>query len=613
MDQDNSSSDNSESASNHESDEESDYPALPKRLANAEIRAGKECEAPTIIHATKALQDLKTLLKPPRKTGRGYVDPDINPFIRVRMEGMQAMLNFFITKQSTTFDAWGKSSLQAAIGLGHGTDCARQLRKLCRQFIDFRDLFPINPFGHWNKSMLSNEDLTNEINLYLMELDKNISASKLVEFLGRPDVRSRHEIEKTISERTAQRYLKSLGYHWSTPKKGQYADGHEREDMVYYREKIFLPEWMKIAQRMESWSKENLPEFGPRMPGAEVVVRFHDETVFYAHDRRKKGWYHKDESAKPYVKGEGASLMVADFVSAKFGWLRSHNGTKTARRVIKPGKNKDVYYSSEDICDQAEEAMAILQEFYPQYEHVFIYDNATTHLKRPADALSARRMPKNIPKAGTNWGVETTKRNPITGKIEYNSDGSPAKIKIRMSDARFADGTPQPLYFPEGHQHAGLFKGTAVILEERGFESMNKVRAECKNFKCLPDATSCCCCRILYNQPDFIDVLKQPANPKGVEYYSCQNFIVNLTLSSSVGVMLNEFIVLIPIHHKRTYFNKMLCKPLKVFHLKLCGGLPTDPITLWMLISVDSMGDRQPGLQGNTVVIEYYLTTSWKN
>ena len=54
----------------------------------------------------------------------------------------------------------------------------------------------------------------------------------------------------------------------------------------------------------------------------EVIVWFHDETIFYAHDRRKKGWYHKDAPAKPYTKGEGATVMVANFVSAKFGWNR---------------------------------------------------------------------------------------------------------------------------------------------------------------------------------------------------------------------------------------------------------------------------------------------------
>jgi hypothetical protein len=114
---------------------------------------------------------------------------------------------------------------------------------------------------------------------------------------------------------------------------------------------------------------------------------------------------------------------------------------------MKPGKNKDGYFLSEDICNQVSEAMDIARQHYPQYEHIFIYDNATTHLKCAPDALSASRMPKNTPKPGTNWGVETIKKDPVTGRIEYKTDGSPMKIKVRMADAQFPDGTSQPLYF----------------------------------------------------------------------------------------------------------------------------------------------------------------------
>jgi hypothetical protein len=35
-----------------------------------------------------------------------------------------------------------------------------------------------------------------------------------------------------------------------------------------------------------------------------------------------------------------------------------------------------------------------------------------------------------------------------------------------MGDGKFADGSPQSLYYPEGHKHAGVFKGMGVILEE---------------------------------------------------------------------------------------------------------------------------------------------------
>jgi hypothetical protein len=174
--------------------------------------------------------------------------------------------------------------------------------------------------------------------------------------------------------------------------------------------------------------------------------------------------------------------------------------------LFKPGKNRDGYFSNEDIQDQVQAAMDILQEFYPQFDHVFVYDNATTHLKRLEDALSARRMPKNIPKPGTNWGIEVTKRDPVTGKPVCKPDGTHEKVKIKMKDTILPNSMVQHLYFPEGHPRAGVFKGMAVLLEERGFGEMSKMRAECKKFQCKAGATDCCCRRILYTQPDFANV-----------------------------------------------------------------------------------------------------------
>ena len=258
---------------------------------------------------------------------------------------------------------------------------------------------------------------------------------------------------------------------------------------------------------MLNWADGDIPEFGPAVPGQRIITWFHDESIFYAHDRRKKGWYHKDAAAKPYAKGDGHSLMVADFVSADFGWLLSPDGKQSARRILKPGVNRDGYFTNDDILKQVEEAMSIVKECQPlaEYNHVFVYDNASTHLKRRDDAISARRMPKGTSKPGTNWGVEVKKHDPTTGKVIYKN-GKPEKVKIRMGNAQFADGTPQPLYFPENHERAGAFKGMAVILEERGFQNVQNLRAECPKFKCPPNAPMCCCRRLLYNQPDFANV-----------------------------------------------------------------------------------------------------------
>ena len=431
---------------------------------------GKLREAPTQLIAKKALDDLQKKLWPRRKKGSGYTDPGLDIFVRTRMEGMQAMLNLYTSPQSFTFDKWGASSCQAAITLGRGVYCARQLRKLNCQFIMDHTLLPINPFSDWNESMLVDEDLVSDINLYLQELGSNgIMAQKIVGFLAREDIREKHGITKTISETTAQRYLKTLGYCWSGAKKGQYADGHERDDVIWYREKKFLPQWKDISSKMHNWTKDNLPE-DPSLPGHIIIVWFHDESIFYAHDRRKRAWYHKDALAKPYAKGDGASLMIADYVSADFGWLQSPDGQKNARQIMRPGKNKDGYFSSTDIQEQANSAMDILTEYYPEYDHVFIYDNVSTHLKHVEGSLSARKMPKK-PTFDRNWGVEVTKRDE-SGKLVYKPDGTLIKIKIKMRDAQFTDGKPQPLYFPEGHKHAGIFKGMAQILEERGFQNI---------------------------------------------------------------------------------------------------------------------------------------------
>ena len=112
---------------------------------------------------------------------------------------------------------------------------------------------------------------------------------------------------------------------------------------------------------MATWDKD-LKEHLPSGEGRRVVVWFHDESVFYAHDRWKKGWYHKDASAKPYAKGEGKSLMVVDFVLADFGWLASPDGRQLVQHLFRPGVNQDSYFTNEQTIKQVDEAIDILQE-----------------------------------------------------------------------------------------------------------------------------------------------------------------------------------------------------------------------------------------------------------
>jgi hypothetical protein len=133
-----------------------------------------------------------------------------------------------------------------------------------------------------------------------------------------------------------------------------------------------------------------------------------------------------EETAKPYAKGEGPSQMVADMVSADYGWLHSPDGSETARVLFKAGKNRKGYFTNEDILDQANNAMDILEQHFPNEDHVLVFDNATTHTKRADGALSASKMTKN---ASEKFLVEVNVRNEA-GQLVYSPDGKIMKQKI---------------------------------------------------------------------------------------------------------------------------------------------------------------------------------------
>jgi hypothetical protein len=203
--------------------------------------------------------------------------------------------------------------------------------------------------------------------------------------------------------------------------------------------------------------------------------------VFYANDRRERCWVPDMETAVPKPKGEGASLMISDFVSADYGWLRFPDGKGSAHIVIRPGANRDGYFTNSGILAKATIAIDIVQKCCPHDNHIIVFDNAPTDLKRSDTALSARKMPRGMSKLDKNWLVETPSLNELDKPL-YGLNGKKLMKKVPM-----ADESPQSFYFPEGHQSAGYFKGMKVILEEQGLASRSAVSSEsASNFVVLP-------------------------------------------------------------------------------------------------------------------------------
>ncbi|OAX33831.1 hypothetical protein K503DRAFT_836237 [Rhizopogon vinicolor AM-OR11-026] len=411
---------------------------------------------------------------------------------------------------------WSNAALQTAQFVGKGPYLSRKLRVWSKAYIEDRENLPLSKSSQeWSNSRIEDEDLKEELRIHLQSLGKYVTASALVKYLAKPDIQLRYNLSQTISLKTAERWMMSCGFRWTTAQNGQYIDGHEREDVVDYRQNRFLPAWYALDSKTRKWSTIDVTQLDEEqtITGRHTVVWFHDESTFYAHDRRKKRWVHKDEKSTPQPKGQGLSLMVADFVSADYGWLRSRDGMQSARILFRAGKARDGYFSNDEIIRHAEKAMTILEKDYPDDDHVFVFDNATTHLKRADDAISARQMPKGC----KDWGVNAPVRD-AQGNLIRADSGKVMMQKVRIADG-FHNGVPQEFYWPEGHEKAGLFKGMASILTERGFD-VSKLKAQCKNFECAAGAMGCCCRRILYRQPDFANIeslLETTCKARGVQ------------------------------------------------------------------------------------------------
>jgi hypothetical protein len=144
---------------------------------------------------------------------------------------------------------------------------------------------------------------------------------------------------------------------------------------------------------------------------------------------RGKQLYHVQKGRVP--------RLVTDFVSADYGQLRSVDGSKSTCVLFKAGKNQEGYFTNSDIVEYATATMNILKQDYSDEVH------ATTHQKQEEEALSATK----IPESSKEWGIVTNELDEDCNKV-HSSDGKVLKMTVHMGDTKFADGTPQALYYP---------------------------------------------------------------------------------------------------------------------------------------------------------------------
>jgi hypothetical protein len=136
---------------------------------------------------------------------------------------------------------------------GQGNWFARRVRSLARHYQLFGNLPRERRGGiRLARSWLHDE----QVKLRALEYLRSVPAGKVTSAKFHKYINSSlfPELDikpkKPLSIRTARRWLIKLGWTYTLVKKGVYMGGHEREDVVHFRNHEFLPAMLRFEERM---------------------------------------------------------------------------------------------------------------------------------------------------------------------------------------------------------------------------------------------------------------------------------------------------------------------------------------------------------------------------
>ena len=275
--------------------------------------------------------------------------------------------------------------------------------------------------------------------------------------------------KRGISVNTARRWMKREGFRYMAYAKGVYVDGHERADVVQYRQNVFLPLLHSLRPQLVEFETDRLDTEVVKDRGdkARAVLVFHDESTFTANDGPRKSWV-LDKSHRLRKKGAGRGIHRSEFICNTIGWM------KDAGESLEYGKNYEGYWTGEMLAKQLKDkAIDVFEAAHaPGTLGVFIFDNSSGHSVYADDALVSSRM--NVGPGGKNV--------PIMREGWYWVDG------IRIAQQMVSE--------------SGIPKGMKVVLQERGLKCSG-LRGRCEKAANHTDDGQCCMTKMLSNQPDF--------------------------------------------------------------------------------------------------------------
>ena len=304
-------------------------------------------------------------------------------------------------------------------------------------FVGFNNLFRTSPEnvtdesiedelsserGHCHScpwSLIHDEEFQLEARTYIRQNayvkgEPNLTVDMFVEWIA-------SKFNTKVHKETARRWLHELGFSRVHHQKGVYFDGHDRADVVAYRN-TFLANMDTLDKRSIMFDG-NIPE----LRGAQPLIRVvHDESTFHANCDQSYFW--GDENTNVIrQKSLGAGIMVSDFVDEVSGFVRTE--TEEARLLLET--SKDGYFNNDHLLDQVDHTISIFEKIHPDAQGLFLFDNAPSYKKLADDSLNVERM--NVNPGGMQPAMRSTTWNGHVQTMVY-PDGTPKGMKAVLQE-----------------------------------------------------------------------------------------------------------------------------------------------------------------------------------
>ncbi|CAG8592250.1 19196_t:CDS:2 [Cetraspora pellucida] len=257
-----------------------------------------------------------------------------------------------------------------------------------------------------------------------------------------------HIKEDTILKRTCRNYMYLWGFKYDERRKSIFFDGHEKPDVVAYRN-----EWLKrmfvYKKNIKDFVSESLEfvlELQLNLGKKEYVQITHDECYFYANDGRRRIWIQKGKNILR-LKHLGHFIMVSAFLCSCHGLLRLTDQQLYENLYI---KNKetfvihsvqvDGYWKAEHMLEQlVSKVIPVFEILHPGCIGMFCFDQSTNHNAMAEDALIAKRM--NLSSGGkqpvmrNGWFIDKTRKKYVQSMV-FSNDYQKEELRGKQKGLR---------------------------------------------------------------------------------------------------------------------------------------------------------------------------------